>query len=85
MRSISRSPCSSKIQSSTFVALAENRAKLTPSPVHVAPRGKGIPSRRRALRIICDVALLTLASLGGVSSAEHNEKFAAKFPCPDGC
>ena len=39
MRSISRWPPASNRQSSTLVALAENRAKLTPSPSHVAPSG----------------------------------------------
>jgi hypothetical protein len=29
----------SKRQSSTFVACAENRAKFTPTPVQVPPRG----------------------------------------------
>ncbi|MGA8291462.1 MAG: hypothetical protein WB820_02975, partial [Rhodoplanes sp.] len=31
------------------VAVAEKRAKFTPSPVQVAPKGKGDPSRRRGL------------------------------------
>ena len=39
MRSISRWPPASNRQSSTLVALAENRAKFTPSPSHVAPSG----------------------------------------------
>ncbi|CAI8786934.1 hypothetical protein EMIT0347P_10848 [Pseudomonas sp. IT-347P] len=45
MRSSSTSPASSKMHSSTLVALAENRAKFTPSPSQVAPSGKGRPSR----------------------------------------
>ncbi|MNC49016.1 hypothetical protein D3C75_981650 [compost metagenome] len=47
MRSISCSPVESNRHSSTLVALAENRAKLTPRPSQVAPRGKGRPSRIR--------------------------------------
>ena len=38
--------CSNR-QISTFVAWAENRAKLVPAPSHVAPRGKGSPSLTR--------------------------------------
>ncbi len=49
MRSSSVVPVWSKMQSSTFVALAENRAKLTPSPSHVAPRGNGRPASTRDL------------------------------------
>src|SRR3970040_1853404 len=37
-------PCESKKQTSTLVAFAENSAKLTPFPSHVAPRGYGSPS-----------------------------------------
>src|SRR4029079_2895567 len=33
------------MQSSTLVACAENSAKLTPRPSHVAPSGNGLPSR----------------------------------------
>src|SRR5215207_347581 len=33
--------------SSTFVACAEKIAKLTPTPVHVAPRGYGSPGHTR--------------------------------------
>src|SRR5450830_175645 len=47
MRSSSTSPLSSNTHSSTLVALAENRAKLTPRPSQVAPSGKGRPSRIR--------------------------------------
>src|SRR5690348_5341361 len=50
MRSTSVLPSASKIHSSTLVALPENSAKLTPSPVHVAPSGKGKPSRSRDRR-----------------------------------
>jgi hypothetical protein len=39
-------PWSSKRHSSTFVAVAEKSAKLTPSPVQVAPNGCGTPSCR---------------------------------------
>src|SRR5947209_5373286 len=42
-------PSMSKMQSSTFVALAEKSAKLTPIPSHVAPSGNGWPSRMRLL------------------------------------
>ena len=41
---------SSNRQSSTFVACAENSAKLTPEPSHVAPRGNGLPSVTRERR-----------------------------------
>src|SRR5580704_7486409 len=51
MRSISCSPSLSNKHSSTFVAFAENSAKLTPSPFQVAPSGNGSPSRRRDLRV----------------------------------
>src|SRR6478609_7716956 len=44
MRSISRRPSRSKRQSSTFVALAEKRAKLVPRPSQVAPSGCGAPA-----------------------------------------
>src|SRR5438132_2697800 len=47
MRSVSRSPRPSKRQTSTLVALAEKREKLTPLPSQVAPRGCGSPSRTR--------------------------------------
>src|SRR6201996_6927832 len=47
MRSSSVLPSLSNRQSSTFVALAENSEKLTPSPVHVAPGGCGRPSFNR--------------------------------------
>src|ERR1700730_16187012 len=50
MRSSSFSPLSSKRHNSTFVACAENKAKLTPSPSQVAPKGNGEPS---AMRISC--------------------------------
>ncbi|CAI8897495.1 hypothetical protein EMIT0P228_20460 [Pseudomonas brassicacearum] len=51
MRSSSTSPASSKMHSSTLVALAENSAKLTPRPSQVAPSGKGSPSRIREASI----------------------------------
>src|SRR5947207_15403139 len=38
---------SSNKQSSTPVACSENKAKLTPFPIHVAPRGYGKPSQVR--------------------------------------
>src|SRR5690606_18966183 len=47
MRSISVLPCSSNRQSSTRVACAENRAKLTPRPSQLAPSGNGVPSVTR--------------------------------------
>src|SRR3569833_4442306 len=49
MRSISRRPSRSKRQSSTFVALAENSAKLVPRPSQVAPSGCGAPAATRLL------------------------------------
>src|SRR4051812_577217 len=49
MRSSSRLPWLSNRQSSTFVALAENSAKLVPRPSHVAPRGCGVPAESRML------------------------------------
>jgi hypothetical protein len=42
-----RSVTEEKRQSSTFVACSENRAKLTPPPSHVAPRGFGLPGQTR--------------------------------------
>ena len=56
----------SKRQSSTLVACAENSAKLTPRPVHVAPSGKGRPSLTRKARAFV-VALFSSvrASIGG--------------------
>src|SRR5687768_957567 len=47
MRSVSRLPFGSNRQSSTFSAWAEKRAKLTPPPSQVAPRGWGRPGSRR--------------------------------------
>src|SRR3954452_17648349 len=47
MRSSSRRPCPSNRHSSTLVALAENRAKLTPEPSHRAPSGNGEPCEMR--------------------------------------
>src|ERR1700730_18951816 len=44
MRSSSFCPASSKRHSSTLVAWAVNRAKLTPRPSQVAPKGNGLPS-----------------------------------------
>src|SRR6188508_2429181 len=49
MRSSSRLPWLSNRQSSTFVALAENNAKLVPRPSHVAPSGCGVPAESRML------------------------------------
>src|SRR4051812_27089157 len=49
MRSSSRLPWLSNRQSSIFVALAENSAKLVPRPSHVAPRGCGAPAESRML------------------------------------
>src|SRR6516165_8170295 len=49
MRSISRRPCLWNKQSSTFSALAENRAKLVPRPSHLAPNGCGAPAEIRTL------------------------------------
>src|SRR5439155_8875736 len=37
----------SKRQSSTLAACAENNAKFTPTPVHVAPSGYGSPGQTR--------------------------------------
>src|SRR5689334_6888244 len=50
MRSVSRRPSRSKRHSSTFVALAENSAKLVPRPSHVAPNGCGEPAEINPLR-----------------------------------
>src|SRR5262245_62255520 len=47
MRSSSRRPWGSNRQSSTFSALAENRAKLVPRPSQLAPRRDGVPAVRR--------------------------------------
>src|ERR1700743_925207 len=44
MRSCSRRPWLSNRHSSTFSALAENRAKLVPRPSQVAPRRSGVPA-----------------------------------------
>src|SRR6202161_438769 len=44
MRAVSLPSASSNRQTSTFVALAENSAKLTPSPSQCAPRSRGEPS-----------------------------------------
>src|ERR1700730_7629489 len=44
MRSSSRRPWLSNRQSSTFVALAENSAKLVPRPSQVAPSGWDAPA-----------------------------------------
>src|ERR1051325_7124294 len=63
MRSSSRDPESSNTQSSTLVAFAEKRAKLTPSPFQVAPRGKGRPSRNRDFRSAGILALWVLESM----------------------
>src|SRR6516164_2385248 len=49
MRSISRRPWLSNKQSSTFSALAENRAKLVPRPSHLAPNGCSAPAEIRTL------------------------------------
>src|SRR5829696_9240922 len=51
MRSVSRRPDGSKRQRSTAVAWAENRAKFTPFPSQVAPRGRGAPSSIRAIAV----------------------------------
>src|SRR4051795_11410149 len=51
-------------QSSTFVALAENRAKFTPRPSHVAPKGKGRPSWTRCL---AEVEVRTTFLITGIS------------------
>src|SRR5215472_3595253 len=63
MRSISVSPALSNRHNSTFVALAENKAKFTPSPFQVAPSGKGRPSRRRDRRSACRLAISVNASI----------------------
>src|SRR6266404_5969659 len=69
MRCTSSFPNSSKRHSSTLVALAENNAKLTPSPSHEAPRGYGNPSRT------C-VPLLDRANRLG-SATEYTEGLAS--------
>src|SRR3954467_604183 len=51
MRSISCCPSLSNRHSSTRVACAEKSAKFTPRPSHVAPSGKGWPSRILTLGI----------------------------------
>src|ERR1041385_2789135 len=51
IRSSSRRPAASNRHSSTFVALAENRAKFVPRPSHVAPSGCGTPRVRRGLAV----------------------------------
>src|SRR5579883_1006995 len=57
MRSSSVSPELSNRHSSTFVALAENSAKFTPSPSQVAPSGKGRPSDTRDLFLLTDTGI----------------------------
>src|SRR4051812_550108 len=59
MRSSSVAPSASNTHSSTFVALEENREKLTPRPSQVAPRGLGRPSLSlyRELIVCGDVSL----------------------------
>src|SRR5437762_10076367 len=47
MRSSSRRPWLSNMQSSTFSAFAENSAKLVPRPSQLAPRRDGVPAVRR--------------------------------------
>src|SRR6185369_2589892 len=42
-RAVSRFPVASNKQSSTFSACSEYKAKLTPSPSQVDPRGYGLP------------------------------------------
>src|SRR5687767_13718465 len=51
MRSNSRRPWLSNRHNSTFSALAENNAKFTPRPSHVAPRGCGAPPEARMLQL----------------------------------
>src|SRR5215470_16907691 len=50
MRSLSRLPSRLKRHSSTFVALAENKAKFVPRPSQVAPSGCGEPAETWPLR-----------------------------------
>src|SRR6266576_2445689 len=51
IRSSSRRPWLSNRQSSTFSALAENRAKFVPRPSQVAPKGCGAPAETRTLAL----------------------------------
>ena len=51
MRSSSRSPLASKMQTSTLVAFAENKEKFVPFSSQFAPRGWGEPSRIRDFMI----------------------------------
>ena len=57
IRSVSVSPASNR-HTSTFVACAENREKLTPLPSQVAPRGRGSPSRIRFVEIAVTSTLM---------------------------
>src|SRR5438128_1295092 len=50
MRSVSRRPSRLNRHSSTFDALAENRAKFVPRPSQVAPSGCGEPTETWPLR-----------------------------------
>src|ERR1700761_1690280 len=79
-RSSSFSPCSSKRQSSTLLALAENRAKLTPNPVQVAPKGYAKPSRSRALVITCGPAATRASILFLFSVVEAEQSNGPPVP-----
>src|SRR5215469_9803453 len=50
-RSCSRRPCESNRHSSTFSALAENRAKFVPRPSQVAPSRWGVPAETPLLAL----------------------------------
>src|SRR6187397_3404009 len=82
MRSSSRLPWLSNRQSSTFVALAENSAKLVPRPSHVAPSGCGEPAETCPL----DLRNEKDGSKGWDNKAElrgvacHNSRYGTSVP-----
>ena len=65
-----RSVTEEKRQSSTFVACSENRAKLTPPPSHVAPRGFGLPGQTRG-SISLSQSVKKFSSNPGVDHFRH--------------
>ena len=78
---VSRLPFGSNRQSSTFSALAEKSAKLTPPPSQVAPSGWGRPGSTRRLAMDADELLSGVLEDRSWRAAARSATSEAERPC----
>lgn len=80
MRCTSFRPLGSNRRSSTFSACSENRAKLTPSPSHCAPRGQDRPGQTKEMG-----GAVSLGGVSGLHGSSGRMAATARSACARGC